>query len=53
MPPHIGAEGCTDERSRDYYVTTLIGYQICLAMVLRLRATRTGSTKIRLTVRPN
>ena len=40
-------DGRTDGRSRGYYVTTkflcLIGYQICLAMVLRWRAMRAGS----------
>ena len=38
--------GGTDGRSRDYYVTTkfswLDSYQICLATVLRWRATRAG-----------
>ena len=41
------ADGRTEGRSRDYYVTTKflgsIGYQICLAMELRWRALPAGS----------
>ena len=51
-PSHrVWADGRTDGRSRDYYVTTkflgLIGYQISLAMELRWRALPAGSDNIR------